>query len=165
MGGMALRAPVLAAFFLIVTLATLAMPGSPNFIGEILILFGAFEDKFVFGVVASAGVALAAVYMIRVFQKSMHNRNADGLEAPDMDGLGFVAIVPVTLVIVALGVYPQLVLDRTGDAFSEPRPVAAQPAPQEVLPEEATPEGGAVPPGGGQQINPEELQQVPEEAP
>ncbi len=57
MGGMALRAPVLAAFFLIVTLATLAMPGSPNFIGEILILFGAFEDKFVFGVVASAGVA------------------------------------------------------------------------------------------------------------
>ena len=80
MGGMALRAPVLAAFFLIVTLATLAMPGSPNFIGEILILFGAFEDKFVFGVVASLGVVLASVYMIRVFQKSMHNRNAEGVE-------------------------------------------------------------------------------------
>ena len=47
MGGMALRAPVLAALFLIVTLATLAMPGSPNFVGEILILFGTFEDKFV----------------------------------------------------------------------------------------------------------------------
>ena len=41
------------------------MPGSPNFVGEILILFGAFEDKLVFGVVASVGVALAAVYMIR----------------------------------------------------------------------------------------------------
>ena len=69
MGGMALRAPVLAALFLIVTLATLAMPGSPNFVGEILILFGAFEDKFVFGVVAALGVVLAAVYMIRVFQQ------------------------------------------------------------------------------------------------
>ena len=53
LGGMALRAPVLAALFLVVTLATLAMPGSPNFVGEILILFGAFEDKLVFGVVAS----------------------------------------------------------------------------------------------------------------
>ena len=45
---------MLAALFLIVALATLAMPGSPNFVGEILILFGAFEDKLVFGVVASA---------------------------------------------------------------------------------------------------------------
>ena len=69
MGGMALRAPVLAALFLIVTLATLAMPGSPNFVGEILILFGALEDKFVFGAVAAVGVVLAAVYMIRVFQQ------------------------------------------------------------------------------------------------
>ena len=130
MGGMALRAPVLAAFFLIVTLATLAMPGSPNFVGEILILFGTFEDKFVYGVVASAGVVLAAVYMIRVFQRSMHNRRAEGAEPADMGGLGFVAIVPVTAVVVALGVYPQLVLDRTEEAFSEAQPVAAQPAPR-----------------------------------
>ena len=65
LGGLAFRAPVLAALFLIVALATLAMPGSPNFVGEILILFGAFEDKLVFGLVASVGVVLAAVYMIR----------------------------------------------------------------------------------------------------
>ncbi len=125
MGGMALRAPVLAAFFLIVTLATLAMPGSPNFIGELLILFGAFEDKLAFGVVASLGVVLASVYMIRVFQRSMHYRNADGAEPPEMDRLGFVAIVPVTLVVVALGVYPQLILDRTDDQV--PRPAVSHP--------------------------------------
>ena len=65
LGGMAFRAPVLAALFLIVTFATLAMPGSANFVGEILILFGAFEDKLVYGLVASVGVVLAAVYMIR----------------------------------------------------------------------------------------------------
>ena len=74
MGGMAFRAPILAALFLIVALATLAMPGSSNFVGELLILFGTFQTKIVYGLVASAGVALAAVYMIRFYQRSMHNR-------------------------------------------------------------------------------------------
>ena len=75
---MAFRAPVLAALFLIIALATLAMPGSANFVGEILILFGTFEDKLVYGLVASAGVVLAAVYMIRLFQGTMHNRVGAG---------------------------------------------------------------------------------------
>ncbi len=96
MGGMALRAPVLAALFLIVTLATLAMPGSPNFVGEILILFGALEDKFVFGAVAAVGVALAAVYMIRVFQHSMHNRVGPGAEPAELGALDLAVIAPVT---------------------------------------------------------------------
>ncbi len=113
MGGIALRAPVLAALFLIVTLATLAMPGSPNFIGEILILFGTFEGNFVLGVVASAGVVLAAVYMIRVFQLSVHNRLGPGAESSELGGLDLAVIAPVALVVVALGVYPQFVLDRT----------------------------------------------------
>ena len=60
---------MLAALFLIVALATLAMPGSGNFVGELLILFGIFEHKLVYGIVASAGVVLAAVYMIRIFQR------------------------------------------------------------------------------------------------
>ena len=45
MGGLAFRAPVLAALFLIVALATLAMPGSANFVGEFLILLGVFKTK------------------------------------------------------------------------------------------------------------------------
>jgi len=126
MGGMALRAPVLAALFLVVTLATLAMPGSPNFVGEILILFGTFEDKLVYGLVASAGVVLAAVYMIRVFQRSMHNRLVPGEEPVDLGGLELAAIVPVTLVVVALGVYPQVVLDRTEEATTAKVAPAAQ---------------------------------------
>ena len=51
---MAFRAPVLAALFLIISLATLAMPGSGNFIGEILILFGTFENELVYGLVAAS---------------------------------------------------------------------------------------------------------------
>jgi NADH-quinone oxidoreductase subunit M len=126
MGGMALRAPVLAGLFLVIALATLAMPGSPNFVGEILILFGAFDDKLVFGVVASVGVALAAVYAIRVFQRSMHNRLGPAVEAGDLCRLDFAVIAPLTAVIVALGVYPQLILDRTEEATTAKVAAAAK---------------------------------------
>jgi NADH-quinone oxidoreductase subunit M len=113
LGGMALRAPVLAALFLIVSFATLAMPGSPNFVGEILILFGALEDHLVYGLVASAGVVLAAVYMIRAFQRSMHNRPGPTVESGELRRLDLAAIAPIVAVVIALGLYPQLILDRT----------------------------------------------------
>jgi NADH-quinone oxidoreductase subunit M len=116
LGGMAFRAPVLAALFLILTFATLAMPGSANFVGEILILFGAFEDKLVYGLVASAGVVLAAVYMIRVFQRTMHNRVAPVVESREMCRLDLAAVAPLVGVIVALGVYPNFVVERTEGA-------------------------------------------------
>ncbi len=77
MGGMAMRAPILAALFLVVTLATLAMPGSANFIGEFYILNGLFETKIAFAFVASAGIALAAFYALRLYQRTMHNRLAE----------------------------------------------------------------------------------------
>jgi NADH-quinone oxidoreductase subunit M len=110
---MAFRAPVLAALFLIVTFATLAMPGSANFIGEILVLFGTFEDKFVYGLVASIGVILASVYMIRLFQRTMHNRVGPEVESSEIDGVNLAAVAPLVLVIVALGIYPNFVVERT----------------------------------------------------
>ena len=113
LGGMAMRAPVLAALFLITAFATLAMPGSANFVGEILVLFGTFEDHFVYGVVASAGVVLSAVYMIRAFQKAMHNRVGGPVRSSELTGVGLVAIAPLVLVIVTLGVYPNFVLHRS----------------------------------------------------
>ena len=67
MGGIAFRAPILAALALIVTLATLAMPGSSNFIGEFMILLGVFQSKLAISVIAFAGVVGAAVYALRLF--------------------------------------------------------------------------------------------------
>jgi NADH-quinone oxidoreductase subunit M len=116
LGGMAFRAPVLAALFLIVTFATLAMPGSPNFVGEILILFGTLQTKLVYGLVASAGVLLAAVYMIRLYQQTMHNRLGEAVASREMDRIDLATIAPVVAVIVALGVYPNLVISRTDKA-------------------------------------------------
>jgi NADH-quinone oxidoreductase subunit M len=116
MGGMALRAPVLAALFLIVALASLAMPGSGNFVGELLILFGAFEDQLVWGLIASVGVVLAAVYMIRLYQRAIHNPVGVTAESRDFTRGELGVVAPLVAVIVALGVYPQLVTNRTEDA-------------------------------------------------
>jgi NADH-quinone oxidoreductase subunit M len=113
LGGMAFRAPVLAALFLLVTFATLAMPGSSNFMGELLVLFGTFEDKLVYGLVASVGVILASVYMIRVFQRTMHNREGPAVESREIGRIDLAAIAPLVAAIVALGVYPNFVVDRT----------------------------------------------------
>jgi NADH-quinone oxidoreductase subunit M len=114
LGGIAVRAPVLSALFLLTAFATLAMPGSPNFVGELLILFGVLETKVVFGVLAGVGVVLASVYSIRLFQRTMHNRAGPRVRSRDLDGADLVAIAPIVAVVVALGVYPQYLLGRTG---------------------------------------------------
>ena len=84
MGGLAMRAPVLAALFLIVTMALLAIPGSSNFIGEFYILNGIFQEKIVYAFVAAIGIALAAYYALRLYQHAMHNRKPDGIESREI---------------------------------------------------------------------------------
>ena len=86
MGGIAFRAPVLAALFLIVALATLAMPGSSNFVGEFLILLGVFKAKIVIAVIAFAGVVMASVYALRLFIRAMHNRVGPTVDVARDDG-------------------------------------------------------------------------------
>lgn len=112
MGGLAQKAPVLATLFLITSLATLAMPGSPNFVGELYILFGAFESSFVFGVVATSGVALAAFYALRLFQRSMHNRATASADSREITGDELTLLLPVIAVLLALAVYPQLMAEK-----------------------------------------------------
>jgi NADH-quinone oxidoreductase subunit M len=112
MGGIAFRAPVFAALFLIVALATLAMPGSSNFVGEFLILLGVFRDHLVIACIAFAGVVMASVYMLRMFIRSMHNRVPATAESRDLR-LGDVLVLgPLVAVIVALALYPQLPIEK-----------------------------------------------------
>jgi NADH-quinone oxidoreductase subunit M len=113
MGGLALRAPILAALFLIVTLATLAMPGSANFIGEFYILNGLFQAKIVFAFVAISGVAMSAYYALRLYQQTMHNRKPEGLLSKEIGLRDGLVLVPLVLCILGLALYPQLILERT----------------------------------------------------
>jgi NADH-quinone oxidoreductase subunit M len=63
--------------------------------------------------VASVGVVLAGVYMIRVFQRTMHNREGPAVESREIGRIDLAAIAPLVAVIVALGVYPDFVVNRT----------------------------------------------------
>jgi NADH-quinone oxidoreductase subunit M len=119
MGGMALRAPVLAALFLIVALATLAMPGSANFVGEFYILNGLFQAKIVFAFVAVSGVAMSAYYALRLYQGTMHNRQPEGLLSREIGFRDALVLVPLVLCILALALYPQLILKRTNPSVEQ----------------------------------------------
>jgi NADH-quinone oxidoreductase subunit M len=113
MGGIAFNAPVLATIFLIVSLATLAIPGSSNFVGEFLILLGVFKTKLAIAAIAFTGVVMASVYALRLFIRAMHNRvgsRVDSREITVRDGL---VLVPLLAVIVFMALYPQLALHRS----------------------------------------------------
>ncbi len=124
MGGIAMRAPVLATLFLLVAMANLAIPGSTNFVGEFLILLGVFQDAIVPAIVASVGIVLASVYTLRAFIRSSHGRVGPKVTTRDLrfeDGL---VLVPLVLVIIGLSLYPQLALERSersaADAVARP---------------------------------------------
>ncbi len=113
MGGIAMRAPVLATMFLILTFATLAMPGSSNFVGEFLILLGVFQSKIAIAIIASTGVVLAAVYALRMFIATMHNRTGPRVESREMSLRDGLVLVPLVLAILAIALYPQFALERS----------------------------------------------------
>jgi NADH-quinone oxidoreductase subunit M len=113
MGGIAFRAPVLATIFLIVALATLAMPGSSNFVGEFLILLGVFKAKLAIAAIAFSGVVLASVYALRLFIRAMHNRVGPEVESREISLRDGVVLVPLLAVIVFMALYPQLALHRS----------------------------------------------------
>lgn len=119
MGGLALRAPVLAALFLIVALATLAMPGSANFVGEFYILNGLFQEKIVFAFIAVTGVAMSAFYALRLYQQTMHNRKPEGLLSREIGVRDGLVLVPLVLCVIGLALYPQLILERTAPTVEQ----------------------------------------------
>ncbi len=116
MGGLATRAPVLAALFIVVTMALLAIPGSANFVGELFILEGAFETKVAIALIASSGIAFAAFYALRMYQRTMHNRLPDGTVSREMTLREGIVVVPLVACIVALAIYPGLITSRGEDS-------------------------------------------------
>jgi NADH-quinone oxidoreductase subunit M len=113
MGGVAFRAPVLAALFLVVSLATLAIPGSANFAGEFLILLGVFKAKLAIAIIAFSGVVLASVYALRLFIRAMHNRVGPKVESREIGLMDGLVLAPLVAVIVFLALYPQFALHRS----------------------------------------------------
>jgi NADH-quinone oxidoreductase subunit M len=113
MGGLAFRAPVLASLFLVVALATLAIPGSSNFVGEFMILLGVFKAKLVIAIIAFSGVVMASVYALRLFIRAMHNRVGPSTDSREISFRDGAVLAPVIAVILFLALYPQFALHRS----------------------------------------------------
>ncbi|MQA33645.1 NADH-quinone oxidoreductase subunit M [Modestobacter roseus] len=84
-GGVAGKAPMLAGAFLIAGLASLALPGTNSFVSEFLVLIGSFPVRPVFTVLATVGIVFAALYVLLVYQRTMHGPPRGVLLVDDPD--------------------------------------------------------------------------------
>jgi NADH-quinone oxidoreductase subunit M len=139
-GGVASRAPLLAGVFLVAGLASLALPGTNSFVSEFLVLIGSFPTVPVYAIIATAGIILAALYILLMYQRTMHGeprgvllRSEDdavgtvgaggatavatepttrrSLRVADLDRRELAVVAPLVALILVLGFYPQPLLD------------------------------------------------------
>ena len=113
MGGLGRVTPWIAAIFLVATLSSIGLPGLNNFVGEFLVILGAFADSRIIGAIAVTGVVLAAIYMLWAYQKTFQGPAVErwsGLR--DVLPREIAAAVPVIVAMLVIGVYPKVALDR-----------------------------------------------------
>jgi NADH-quinone oxidoreductase subunit M len=113
MGGLASVTPAIAAVFLVATLSSIGLPGLNNFVGEFLVILGAFISNRWLAAIAVTGVILAAIYMLWAYQRTFQGpaRQREGT-IRDILPLELVAVIPVVAAMLFIGVYPKVVLDR-----------------------------------------------------
>ncbi len=121
LSGLQKSAPLFAGVFTLVMLSSLGLPGLNGFVGEFLILLGTFNDEARWwGIVATTGVILAALYLLWAYQRVFHG-SPDGENATmaDLRVSEFLSILPLLALIIGMGVYPKPVLDRIEPAVDE----------------------------------------------
>jgi NADH-quinone oxidoreductase subunit M len=106
MAGLALRMPVMAGVFAVVTFAALGLPGLNSFVGEFMTLLGAWERAPVLAIVGAAGLILAPVYMLRLFQGVMQGPPAGPVPRSDIYAGQLSLITPLILIMFAIGLDP-----------------------------------------------------------
>jgi NADH-quinone oxidoreductase subunit M len=143
-GGIARVMPLFAAFLMLATLSSIAVPGTFGFIGEFLVLLGSFSRYPILTVVATLGVILSACYMLWSVQRILFNRlsNPENRRLTDLNGREAAMLIPLGALIIAIGIYPapilrrmepsltrlvQQVESRSSNARSIARAAAAQP--------------------------------------
>ena len=123
-GGLAKVMPVYAAVFVIVTFASVGVPGTNGFIGEFMVITGTYVSE-VLGVFsgiqtvgAAAGVILAAVYMLSVVQKMFFGplTNPKNKHLNDLNRREIIALAPLVAMVFVIGLFPSIFLDRTKDS-------------------------------------------------
>ena len=122
MGGIQKVAPVFAGVFMIVMLSSLGLPGLNGFVGEFLVLIGTFVTRRWWAVVATAGVILAAIYLLWAYQRVFHGR-PEGANAtfPEMTMRERVIMVPLVVPDRRHGRVPEAGPRPGGPAVARPR--------------------------------------------
>ena len=107
-GGLKRVTPHLVAAFLIITLASIGLPGLNGFVGEFLILVGAFAWNPRIAAFAATGVILSAVYMLWMFQRVNYGQvtNEKNATLPDLQPREWVVILPILATALVMGVCP-----------------------------------------------------------
>jgi NADH-quinone oxidoreductase subunit M len=107
--------PIFATVFMIVTFSSIGLPGTNGFVGEFLVLVGAFESELRWWtIVASSGVILSAVYMLWVFQRVMFGEldNPKNQKLLDLNAREIGIMVPLIVMIFVMGLYPKPFIDK-----------------------------------------------------
>jgi NADH-quinone oxidoreductase subunit M len=113
MGGLGRVTPWIAAAFLLATLSSIGLPGLNNFVGEFLVVLGAFATNRLLGALAVSGVVLGAIYMLWALQRTFQGPAPERFRSlHDLVPREVAAVVPVVAAMLFIGVYPKVVLDR-----------------------------------------------------
>ncbi len=119
LGGLAAAAPVMASCFVGATLASVALPSTAGFVGEILILIGTYETTPLFAVLGIAGMVLGAAYMLFAVQRVFFGpASGENAEVEDLDGIELCGLLPLVIGSFVLGLLPGPFLERLEPAVA-----------------------------------------------
>jgi len=127
-GGLATPMPVFATFFMIIMLSSVGLPLLNGFVGEFLVLSGAFQANPLWGIMAATGVIWSACYLLWMYQRVFFGQvKAEVNRAlPDMTAMERVALWPTALAAVAMGVAPLIWINAVDPAVHNVLGTAAQ---------------------------------------
>jgi NADH-quinone oxidoreductase subunit M len=114
MRGFWTQTPYMGTIALIFCMASLGLPGLGNFIAEFLTLLGAWQSAPVLTIFATLGLVAATAYSLRIMQKIFYGPQLFSLNLPDFSIREKLTLIPLVIVIIWLGFYPQPVLDTSG---------------------------------------------------
>jgi NADH-quinone oxidoreductase subunit M len=113
-GGIARVVPMFAALLTLVTLSSIGVPGTNGFVGEFLVLIGAFRTSPVLSLIATTTVITSAAYLLWAIQRILFNPldKPENEHVPDLNRRELLLMAPLVAGIIWLGVYPAPVLRR-----------------------------------------------------